>query len=119
VYGIRYAREGAWREDIAGRTNGTHVDAGATLAVACKPSVDFCGYLQRAQKEASRRACRAGLFRLLRRHVGRSSCVRLFIVTNCNTALQSVPRGIDRTSDKLIPLDADNILRLVKYKGWR
>jgi hypothetical protein len=56
---------------------------------------------------------------LLRRHVGRSSCVRLFIVTNCNTALQSVPRGIDRTSDKLIPLDADNILRLVKYKGWR
>lgn len=30
----------------------TQVNAVATLAMACKPSVDFCGYWQRAQKKA-------------------------------------------------------------------
>jgi len=52
VYLIRYAQESAWREDHRRVDNGTQVKVVATLAMACKPSVDFCGYWQRAQKKA-------------------------------------------------------------------
>ena len=47
-YLIRYAQESAWREDHRLVDNGTQVKS--ALALACKPSVDFCGYWQRAQK---------------------------------------------------------------------
>jgi len=52
VYLIRYAQESAWREDHRRVANGTQVRAVMTLAMACPPSVDFCGYWQRAQKKA-------------------------------------------------------------------
>ena len=52
LYLIRYAQESAWREDHRRVDNGAQVNAVATLAMACKPSVDFCGYWQRAQKKA-------------------------------------------------------------------
>jgi transposase-like protein len=49
----RYAQEMAWREDHRRMDNGTQVKTVLTLALACKPSVDFCGYWQRAQKKAA------------------------------------------------------------------
>jgi transposase-like protein len=51
-YLIRYAQESAWREDHRRVDNGAHAKAVTALALACKPSVDFCGYWQRAQKKA-------------------------------------------------------------------
>jgi len=41
-----------FREDHRRVDNGAQVKAVAALAMACKPSVDFCGYWQRAQKKA-------------------------------------------------------------------
>jgi hypothetical protein len=52
VYLSRYAQESAWREDHRRVANGAQVEAVTTLAMACKPSVDFCGYWQHAQKKA-------------------------------------------------------------------
>jgi hypothetical protein len=49
---IRYAQESAWREDHRRVDNGRQVKTVATLAMACKPSVDFCGYWQRSKKKA-------------------------------------------------------------------
>jgi len=51
-YLIRYAQEAAFREDHRRVDNGTQVEAVLALALACKPSVDFCGYWQRANKKA-------------------------------------------------------------------
>ncbi len=48
VYLGRYAQESAWREDCRRVDNGAQVRAVAGLALAAKPSVDFCGYWQRA-----------------------------------------------------------------------
>lgn len=47
VYPLRYAQEAAWREDNRRVDNGTQVQRVASLAMAHKPSVDFCGYWQR------------------------------------------------------------------------
>jgi transposase-like protein len=49
-YLVRYAQESAWREDYRRLDNGRQVQQISGLAMACKPSVDFCGYWQRAQK---------------------------------------------------------------------
>jgi transposase-like protein len=46
-YLLRYAQEAAWREDNRRVDNGAQVHRVATLALASKPSVDFCGYYQR------------------------------------------------------------------------
>jgi transposase-like protein len=46
-YLVRYAQESAWREDHRRVDNGRQVQAVATLAMACPPSVDWCGYTQR------------------------------------------------------------------------
>ena len=48
VYLGRYAQESAWREDMRRVDNGTQVGGVVRLALAAKPSVDFCGYWQRA-----------------------------------------------------------------------
>ncbi len=47
VYLLRYAQEAAWREDSRRVANGEQVERVAHLAMARKPSVDFCGYWQR------------------------------------------------------------------------
>jgi len=47
VYLLRYAQEAAWREDSRRVANGEQVSRVAELALARKPSVDFCGYWQR------------------------------------------------------------------------
>jgi ISXO2-like transposase domain len=47
-YLVRYAQEAAWREDLRRVSNGEQVYAIAGLAMQCRPSVDFCGYWQRA-----------------------------------------------------------------------
>jgi hypothetical protein len=47
-YLVRYAREAAWREDFRRVSNGEQVDSVVELAMRCRPSVDFCGYWQRA-----------------------------------------------------------------------
>ena len=47
-YLVRYAREAAWREDLRRVSNGEQVYGVIDLALRCKPSVDFCGYWQRA-----------------------------------------------------------------------
>jgi transposase-like protein len=52
AYLVRYAQESAWREDHRRVTNGTQVHGVMGLAMACRPSVDWCGYWQRAQREA-------------------------------------------------------------------
>lgn len=49
-YLVRYAQEGAWREDHRRMDNGKQVQTIMGLAMASAPSVDFCGYWQRAQK---------------------------------------------------------------------
>ena len=48
-YLVRYAQEAAWREDLRRVSNGDQVYSVVGLAMHCKPSVDFCGYWQRAQ----------------------------------------------------------------------
>ena len=50
-YLIRYAQEASWREDNRRLANGEQVSAVAGLAMKAKPSVDFCGYWQRAEKK--------------------------------------------------------------------
>lgn len=47
VYLRRYAQEASWREDHRRTSNGEQVNRVASLAMASKPSVDFCGYWQR------------------------------------------------------------------------
>ncbi|MBI1238393.1 MAG: IS1595 family transposase [Alphaproteobacteria bacterium] len=49
VYLIRYAQEMAWREDNRRMSNGDQVNRVGMLALNRKPSVDFCGYWQRAK----------------------------------------------------------------------
>jgi hypothetical protein len=46
-YLIRFAQEAAWREDHRKEPNGFQVDRLVALAMAARPSVDFCGYWQR------------------------------------------------------------------------
>ena len=46
-YLVRYAQEAAFREDRRRVANGEQVSRVAELAMAAKPSVDFCGYWQR------------------------------------------------------------------------
>ena len=48
VYLGRYAQESAWREDNRRATNGAQVTGVVALALKARPSVDFCGYWQRA-----------------------------------------------------------------------
>src|SRR3954454_19345680 len=48
-YLVRYAQEAAWREDLRRVSNGEQVYGVAGVAMRCRPSVDFCGYWQRAQ----------------------------------------------------------------------
>jgi hypothetical protein len=43
-YLIRFAEETAWREDHKREPNGFQVDQLVGLAMANRPSVDFCGY---------------------------------------------------------------------------
>jgi transposase-like protein len=50
AYLIRYAQEASWREDHRRVDNGAQVNRVASLALAARPSVDFCGYWQRAVK---------------------------------------------------------------------
>jgi transposase-like protein len=49
AYLVRYAQEMAWREDHRRVDNGRQVQGVVGLAMACKSSVDFCGYWQRSQ----------------------------------------------------------------------
>jgi transposase-like protein len=51
-YLIRYAQEASWREDHRRMDNGRQVQSVMGLAMASRPSVDFCGYWQRAQQQA-------------------------------------------------------------------
>ncbi len=46
-YLLRFAQEASWREDNRRLSNGEQVGRVATLAMASKQSVDFCGYWQR------------------------------------------------------------------------
>jgi transposase-like protein len=48
-YLIRFAQEASWREDHRREANGQQVDRVVALAMANRPSVDFCGYWQRSQ----------------------------------------------------------------------
>ena len=48
-YLVRYAQEAAWREDLRRASNGEQADGVVGLAMRSPPSVDFCGYWQRAQ----------------------------------------------------------------------
>jgi hypothetical protein len=50
AYLARYAQEASWREDHRRVDNGSQVRAVAGLALMNPPSVDFCGYWQRAVK---------------------------------------------------------------------
>jgi transposase-like protein len=47
AYLVRYAQESAWREDHRRTANGAQVQGVMGLAMACQPSVDWCGYWQR------------------------------------------------------------------------
>jgi transposase-like protein len=49
-YLVRYAQESAWREDHRRVSNGHQVQNVMALAMASKPSVDWCGYWQRAAR---------------------------------------------------------------------
>jgi len=49
VYLRRYAQEAAWKEDHRRTSNGEQVQAVVRLVAANRPSVDFCGYWQRAR----------------------------------------------------------------------
>jgi hypothetical protein len=48
VYLGRYASEAAWRDDHRRMSNGEQFRAVAGLVAKNAPSVDFCGYWQRA-----------------------------------------------------------------------
>jgi hypothetical protein len=48
-YLVRFAQEAAWREDHKREANGAQVDRIVALAMANKPSIDFCGYWQRGR----------------------------------------------------------------------
>jgi transposase-like protein len=48
-YLVRYAQEAAWREDLRRVSNGEQTYGIVGLAMRCRPSVDFCGYWQRAR----------------------------------------------------------------------
>jgi transposase-like protein len=48
TYLVRYAQESAWREDHRRTDNGRQVSSVAGLAMACRPSIDWCGYWQRS-----------------------------------------------------------------------
>ena len=48
AYLARYAQESAWREDHRRFDNGAQVHGVVGLAMGAKPSLDFCGYWQRA-----------------------------------------------------------------------
>jgi transposase-like protein len=48
-YLVCYAQEAAWREDLRRVSNGEQVHGVVGLAMRCRPSVDFCGYWQRAR----------------------------------------------------------------------
>jgi transposase-like protein len=48
AYLVRYAQEASWREDNRRVSNGDQVRNVMALAMASKPSVDWCGYWQRA-----------------------------------------------------------------------
>jgi transposase-like protein len=48
-YLVRYAQEAAWREDARRVGNGEQAHGIVGLAMRSRPSVDFCGYWQRAQ----------------------------------------------------------------------
>ncbi len=49
AYLVRYAQEAAWREDLRRVSNGEQTHGIFGLAMQSSPSVDFCGYWQRAQ----------------------------------------------------------------------
>jgi transposase-like protein len=49
TYLARYAQESAWKENHGRMNNGAQVRSVTALALACRPSVDFCGYWQRAK----------------------------------------------------------------------
>ena len=51
-YLTRYAKEMAWREDYRRHSNGAQFQAVLKLVVSNPPSIDFCGYWQRARKAA-------------------------------------------------------------------
>ena len=48
-YLVRYAQEAAWRENLRRGSNGEQAHGIIGLAMRSSPSVDFCGYWQRAQ----------------------------------------------------------------------
>ncbi len=48
AYLIRYAQEASWRGDHRRVDNGAQANRVASLALAARPSLDFCGYWQRA-----------------------------------------------------------------------
>ena len=48
-YLVRYVQEAAWREDLRRVSNGEQTHGIVGLAMRSSPSVDFCGYWQRAQ----------------------------------------------------------------------
>ena len=48
-YLLRYAQEAAWREDLRRVSNGEQAHGIVRLAMQLRPSVDFCGYWQRAR----------------------------------------------------------------------
>jgi transposase-like protein len=48
-YLARYAQEAAWREDLRRVSNGEQTQGVVGLAMHRGPSIDFCGYWQRAQ----------------------------------------------------------------------
>ena len=50
AYLARYAQEMAWREDHRRVDNGGQVWGVMGLAMASRPSVDFCGYWQRSAR---------------------------------------------------------------------
>jgi len=47
-YLVRYAQEASWREDHRRVSNGRQTEGVVALALAARPSVDFCGYWQRS-----------------------------------------------------------------------
>jgi transposase-like protein len=49
AYLARYAQEAAWRDDHRRASNGEQFRTVVSLVVKNKPSVDFCGYWQRAK----------------------------------------------------------------------
>lgn len=50
TYLVRYAQEASWREDHRHVSNGEQATSVVGLALAARPSVDFCGYWQRATR---------------------------------------------------------------------